>query len=82
MATLAAKRKLSSSLMLKAKTGARFQRQQGYGAFSVSESALGGPSLSTSPTKPCTTGAFRSRRGYRTFLRRYGVDFDERYVWD
>ena len=81
VANLVAKLKMGSSRMLKAKSGTRFQWQNGYGAFSVSESALG------NVVEYVANQALHHRRlsfqeEYRVFLRRHGVEFDERYVWD
>ncbi|MBV8901844.1 MAG: transposase [Verrucomicrobia bacterium] len=81
VATLVAKLKVSSGQMLRVKAGKRFQWQNGYGAFSVSESALG------SVVDYVANQDLHHRRlsfqdEYRAFLRRHGVEFDERYVWD
>jgi REP element-mobilizing transposase RayT len=58
-----------------------FHWQQGYGAFSV-----GMKQRETLFRYIDTQEAHHSRRTfqneYRDFLRRYGIDYDERYVWD
>ena len=81
VAALVAKLKVGSSQLLKIKAGIRFQWQNGYGAFSVSESAL------ESVVDYVANQALHHRHlsfqdEYRAFLRRHGVEFDERYVWD
>ncbi len=55
--------------------------QRGYGAFSVSLSQLD-PVLQyiEAQREHHRTRTFREE--YRELLRRHGVDFDERYVWD
>jgi putative transposase len=75
--------KTSSSKWLKTQspTLAQFAWQNGYGAFSVSPSDL--EALRTyidNQEKHHKTRTFQEE--YRAFLKRYGVDFDERYVWD
>ena len=59
----------------------KFHWQRGYGAFSVSQSHLdqvvGYIERQEEHHKLVT---FQDE--YRTFLKRYPVDYDERYVWD
>jgi REP element-mobilizing transposase RayT len=60
---------------------AGFHWQSGYGAFSVGQSAL-------EQTKTYIANQAKHHRvrsfeeEFRSFLKRYRVDFDERYVWD
>jgi len=55
--------------------------QRGYGAFSVSPSQLDGVlAYVNSQREHHRTGTFQQE--YRELLRKHGVDFDERYVWD
>ena len=58
-----------------------FHWQHGYGTFSVSESAT------VDVKKYIDTQEEHHRRmtfqdEYRALLRKHGIDFDERYVWD
>jgi len=59
----------------------KFQRQSGYGAFSVSQSHV-------EQVRGYIEGQERHHRRvtfedeFREFLRRYEVEFDERYLWD
>lgn len=58
-----------------------FAWQRGYGAFSVSPSDL--PALIAyidNQEEHHRTRTFQEE--YRAFLNKYGVEFDERYVWD
>jgi REP element-mobilizing transposase RayT len=60
---------------------AHFHWQNGYGAFSVSPSALADTRayiLNQKKHHQMTT--FQDE--FRTFLKRYEIPFDERYVWD
>ena len=54
-------------------------RQNGYAAFSVSESTLEAVAQSDQETHHKTI-TFQDE--YRAFLKRHNVSFDERYVWD
>jgi putative transposase len=81
VATLVAKLKVSSSQMLKAKAETRFQWQNGYGAFSVSESALESV-VAYVANQELHHRHLSFQDEYRAFLRRHRVGFDERYVWD
>jgi REP element-mobilizing transposase RayT len=55
--------------------------QRGYGAFSVSSSQLAAVLKYVDAQKQHhRTRTFQEE--YRDLLRRHGVDFDERYVWD
>jgi putative transposase len=75
--------KRSSTTWLKAKAAglAAFHWQSGYGAFSVSPSHVG------PLTDYIRNQAEHHRREtfqdeFRRLLNRYGIEFDERYVWD
>jgi putative transposase len=55
--------------------------QRGYGAFSVSPSQLDSVlEYVNQQREHHRTRTFQEE--YRDFLRKHGVDFDERYVWD
>jgi REP element-mobilizing transposase RayT len=59
----------------------RFYWQRGYGAFSVSPSQLDAVlKYVGSQEEHHRTRSFQEE--YRDFLRKYGIAFDERYVWD
>ncbi|MFO0810607.1 MAG: transposase [Gemmataceae bacterium] len=75
--------KTSSSKWIKTKgpAFAGFSWQAGYGAFSVSASMV--PQVEhyiANQKQHHATMTFQDE--LRTLLRRYGIDFDERYVWD
>jgi REP element-mobilizing transposase RayT len=55
--------------------------QRGYGAFSVSPSQLG-EVLRYLHTQQEHHRKRTFQEEYRDLLRRHGIDFDERYVWD
>ena len=55
--------------------------QRGYGAFSVSPSQLEAV-LEYVDTQQEHHRTRTFQEEYRELLRRHGVDFDERYVWD
>ena len=75
--------KTESSKWIKTK-GAEFQNfqwQRGYGAFSVGQSQVAEVKRYLARQK------FHHRRitfqeEYRKFLKSYGIEYDERYVWD
>ncbi len=59
----------------------RFYWQRGYGAFSVSPSQLDAVlEYVQNQEEHHRSRTFQDE--YRDFLRKYGVEFDERYVWD
>ncbi len=75
--------KKRSSKWLKSKGThlAHFQWQAGYGAFSVGASMVPAVTAYIARQKDHhRTAAFQDE--FRTLLARYGIDFDERYVWD
>ena len=55
--------------------------QRGYAAFSVSPSQFGA-ALRYIKTQPEHHRTRTFQEEYRELLRKHGVDFDERYVWD
>ena len=75
------KKRSSKWLKSKGPEFAHFQWQAGYGAFSIGASMV-----------PAVTGYITRQKDhhrtitfqdeFRSLLRRYGIDFDERYVWD
>src|SRR5262245_3714933 len=73
--------KKSSSRWLKSKGLAGFQWQAGYGAFSLGESGLDAARVYVQQQKE-----HHCRRSFqvefRAILRKYRIEFDERYVWD
>lgn len=83
LAVLVEELKTSSSKWLKTKAPqlAGFGWQRGYGAFSV-----GPKDLAALCDYIDTQEAHHAKRSfqdeYRAFLAKYGVTFDERYVWD
>jgi len=59
----------------------QFYWQRGYSAFSVSPSQLNAVlEYVESQEEHHRTRSFQEE--YHDFLRKYGVEFDERYVWD
>ena len=75
--------KESSSKWLKARHPSLkgFHWQNGYGAFSIGESGID----SAKRYIAAQEGHHRTvsfQEEYRRFLRKYGIPFDERYVWD
>jgi len=75
--------KTSSSKWLKTQspTLANFAWQNGYGAFSVGPSDLEALRRYIDiQEEHHRTHTFQEE--YRAFLNRYGVEFDERYIWD
>lgn len=83
MAKLIEELKTSSSKWLKTQSPAlaAFAWQRGYGAFSV------GPSDLTALLNYIDTQEEHHRTRtfqdeYRAFLTKYGIEYDERYVWD
>jgi REP element-mobilizing transposase RayT len=75
--------KKSSSSMLHDRSAAlrQFAWQSGYGAFSISPSHI--PALTRyieNQEEHHKTETFQGE--FRRLLRKYGIDYDERYVWD
>lgn len=83
LADLVSELKTSSSKWLKEQSPAlsKFSWQLGYGAFSIGPKDL--ESVTTyidGQEEHHGTKTFQEE--YRGFLQRYGMEFDERYVWD
>jgi putative transposase len=75
--------KTSSSKWLKTKSPdlAKFAWQRGYGAFSVGPADLNAlVAYIDRQEEHHRTRSFQEE--YRAFLTKYGIQFDERYVWD
>jgi putative transposase len=83
IADLVSELKTSSSRWLKDKSPAlsKFAWQRGYGNFSVGPRDLD-PLIAyiDGQEEHHRTRTFQEE--YRNFLRHYGIEFDERYVWD
>lgn len=83
MAQLIEELKTSSSKWLKPQSPAlaAFARQRGYGAFSVGPSDLNALlHYIDTQEEHHKTRTFQDE--YRAFLTKYGIEYDERYVWD
>jgi REP element-mobilizing transposase RayT len=83
IADLVEELKTSSSKWLKAQSSelASFTWQRGYGAFSVGPSDLDAlRAYIDNQEEHHRTRTFQDE--YRAFLTKYGIEFDERYVWD
>ena len=77
----AAKVKSSRWIKTRGGTWADFAWQRGYGAFSVSPADVSAlVAYIASQDEHHRVRTFQDE--YRGFLRRYGVNFEERYVWD
>jgi len=73
--------KTSSSKWIKSKDVRGFYWQSGYGAFSIGQSNV--EALKTYIANQKMHHRKKTFQGeYREFLRKYDVDYDERYVWD
>jgi len=75
--------KTSSSKWLKTQSPvlSTFSWQRGYGAFSVGPSDLNAlVTYIDDQEEHHRNRTFQEE--YRAFLKKYGMDFDERYVWD
>lgn len=75
------KRTSSGWIKTKSRKLSKFHWQAGYGAFSVSQSNL------TDVIRYIENQEEHHKRvtfqdEYRAFLKAYGVEFDERYIWD
>ena len=83
MAQLVEELKTSSSKWLKTQSPAlaAFALQRGYGAFSVGPSDLNALlHYIDTQEEHHKTRTFQDE--YRAFLKKYGIEYDERYVWD
>ena len=75
------KKRSSKWLKTKGADLAHFQWQAGYGAFSIGASMVSGVTAYIARQKDHhRTTTFQDE--FRSLLTRYGIDFDERYVWD
>jgi REP element-mobilizing transposase RayT len=75
------KRGSSAWLKTQGAAFAGFHWQNGYGAFSVSQSSVGEVrAYIERQQEHHKRMSFQDE--FRAFLRRYGLEFDERYVWD
>jgi putative transposase len=81
IATLIAKLKVSSNLAVRERHLSQFSWQNGYAAFSVSESTLEAVTKYVSDQERHHK-AVSFQEEYRALLKRHNVSFDERYVWD
>ncbi len=81
IADLIAKVKASSSKWLKQKGIARFSWQNGYGTFSVSASKVGVVREYIKNQKNHHK-KITFKEEYLAFLKKYQVEYDERYLWD
>ncbi len=83
IAQLTEELKTSSSKWLKTQSPAlqQFAWQHGYGAFSVCPSDLDAL-VSYIETQEEHHRRHTFQEEYRAFLNRYGVEFDDRYIWD
>jgi REP element-mobilizing transposase RayT len=77
LAELVKNLKTSSTMTIKAKGHSHFSWQSGYGAFSVRESVV---EYIASQEIHHRKMSFQEK--FRTILKKHGVLFDERYVWD
>jgi putative transposase len=75
--------KSASSKWLKTKSPrlAKFEWQKGYGAFSVSPKDLNAL-IAYIDAQEVHHEKQSFQDEFRVFLRQYGVEFDERYLWD
>jgi len=83
LADLVSELKTSSTKWLKEQAPAfsKFSWQRGYGAFSIGPEDLDAVIAYIDGQKEHhRTKTFQDE--YRGFLRHYGIEFDERYVWD
>jgi REP element-mobilizing transposase RayT len=83
MAEIVEEVKSSTSKWIKTKGGilTRFYWQSGYGAFSIGESGVKALKAYIANQKEHhRKKTFQDE--FRTFLHKYQIEFDERYVWD
>ena len=81
LAELVKKLKTSSTMTVKAKGHSHFSWQSGYGAFSVSQSAKESV-IASIASQEIHHRKMTFQEEFRTFLKKHGISFDERYVWD
>jgi len=75
------KRTSSAWIKTVSESHSEFYWQRGYGAFSVSQSHLA-EVIRYIENQEEHHKRVTFQDEYRTFLRRYSIEFDERYVWD
>ena len=73
--------KTSSSKWMKTKGAGEFGWQNGYGAFSIGQSQFQDLVAYISRQKEHHR-RLTFQEEYREFLKKYDVQYDERYVWD
>jgi putative transposase len=73
--------KTGSSKWMKARDVPEFSWQSGYGAFSIGQSQLDG-TLAYIDGQAEHHRRLTFQEEYREFLKKYHVEYDERYVWD
>ncbi len=66
---------------MKTKEVAEFAWQNGYGAFSIGQSQFEDAAAYIARQKQHHR-RLTFQQEYREFLKRYRVEYDERYVWD
>jgi len=81
LAELVKKIKTSSTTAIKAKGHTHFSWQSGYGAFSVSQSARESV-IEYIANQEIHHRKMTFQEEFRTIVKKHGVSFDERYVWD
>ncbi len=81
MADTIEKMKTSSSKWMKKETRFGFGWQSGYGAFSVATSQKR-TVIKYVQTQESHHRVMTFQHEFRTLLKRYEVEWDERYVWD
>lgn len=75
------KRATSKWIKTQGKEFAGFHWQSGYGAFSIGQSGVEGvKTYLPNQAKHHRVKSFQEE--FRSFLKRYQVEFDERYLWD
>ena len=75
------KRATSKWIKTQGKAFAKFHWQSGYGAFSIGQSGV--EEVKTYIANQAEHHRVKSfEEEFRSFLKRYQVEFDERYIWD
>jgi len=75
------KRATSKWIKTQGKDFAKFHWQSGYGAFSIGQSGL--DEVKAYIANQANHHRVKSfEEEFRSFLRRYQIEFDERYIWD
>jgi putative transposase len=75
------KRATSKWIKTQGKDFAQFHWQSGYGAFSIGQSGLEEVrTYIANQAKHHRVNSFKEE--FRSFLKRYQIEFDERYIWD